>query len=467
MTMLSFAERHAVEDAAVEVEAGRLCLRMAREVYREYQRSLWDHDFKEGRRERRRAMLKFRHELAEAEALAKLPADQKEKIVQLKADDARKTAEFEAEEMRLGRLPLPEHTATHPSTQVAASDEADHEHQFHKWGDVGLLMLDQRADPYAGGEAPQLGQGRALDDAERPNICEAQWQFILGCLGTGVRALLVSAEAPFIWEDRDKVKSMERKMAKGGVEGDKLHYIQDQWVFRPTVLALLLDRLFAWRDEEEGREVTLLCGSGGLGRGFETTVTDARLNVDMRQLAVGPCTDTLRPFLPSTTGLVRRFQFEHEVAPSHNYGLVEVEVTVEEEMMSETDDEEDVAAEKAAEEQATAAAEAAGVSVNAMALNDEEQKAAAEKAERNKKEARRKKGKGEKRRMVRLETKQAAVTAQLVTPAAADAKHSKGRLRNGPPGWFKKWSPATPSYWWDDDIMLRAEGLPSMRALHK
>ena len=37
MQILSFAERHAVEDAAVEVEAGRLCLRVAREVFREYQ----------------------------------------------------------------------------------------------------------------------------------------------------------------------------------------------------------------------------------------------------------------------------------------------------------------------------------------------------------------------------------------------------------------------------------------------
>ena len=113
-------------------------------------------------------------------------------------------------------------------------------------------------------------------------------------------------------------------------------------------------------------------------------------------------------------------------------------------------------AKKAAEEKAKAEEAAAKAKAEAVT-----KKAADEKAERNKKEARRKKGKGEKRRMVRLETKQAAVTAQLVTPAAADAKHSKGRLRNGPPGWFKKWSPATPSYWWDDDIMLRAEGLPS------
>ena len=150
---------------------------------------------------------------------------------------------------------------------------------------------------------------------------------------TDVQALVVVSEVPFAWEDRDKMKRMERTLNKR-----ENHYLYDQWVYRPFVLEKMLDSFFAWRDEWKGARY---CSVGELRD--EATVfaqiTEQRRLVDMQQIAVGPV--TAQPAVrPAERGLRQRhFEFNHELCKQHNYGLLEVDVHAEEDLFNSEDEE--------------------------------------------------------------------------------------------------------------------------------
>eukprot|EP00937_MAST-01D_sp_MAST-1D-sp2_P001417 g1417.t1 len=472
--ILNFREMKTAVDATVEVEAGRACLRAARTVFREYQRSLWDAQWVQGREERARGQTRLQSERAYAAQLLKRTREEQHELREAEAAEAAKEAETAASELRLGTRAPSFYGQKAPTWMVAASDAVDEEWMFHKWGDVGVLFLDLRADVYKGGVAPRLGELRQLDEGERPNLPEAQWQFLVNCLASGVQQLVVVSEVPFLWEEREKVKRMERRLDRrgGDVESNTMGYLYDQWVYRPTMLSKMLDRMYEWRDEVEGREVLMLCGCGAMGRGFETVVTDGRRNLDMQQLAVGPVTSALKEFAPARSLAYKRWQVEHTVCRQHNYGLVEVELHTERDMYTESD-EEGPAKGKAAAARRKKKKKEAGEGGGKDDVEQGEGKNGDEGEEGKDPDANEGEGKGEDEdededmpTRVLVETKHAAVTAQLVTPFDAAERHAPARLGRRP-AWFEKWSPGEAHYWWEDDLILAAEEDINMRQLKR
>ena len=191
------------------------------------------------------------------------------------------------------------------------------EGQFHRWGTVGLLLLDLR-----GGRVLAQSGGQARDN---PLISDSQWRTIDRALADpSLLVLIVGSERPLVERSPAEARALVAK--------PEAQHVRDTLAYNSHELERLLGALFAWQAADEtatqARKISLL--AGGLGAGLETRIREngggnkGGGRGALSQLVVGPATAAVVPFAGSKlTGFAvtdedgndTLFPYEHRLLP--------------------------------------------------------------------------------------------------------------------------------------------------------
>ncbi len=291
-------------------------LRLARRVYREYQRSLWDIDNLEDLSKNEEDMVERvtavfqakRRRLGREEALAKA----EKKMIELRErplvdDDIVEAAEDRVQELRY------EVTEAKSAEAVAASDipEVDNkESSFHRYGDIGILCVDSlwtrvAADGSQTPDAPLIPQAHL---AEFESQIESN---------APPRALVVLTSRPLVEMDRDQTV-----IVRCGGEHNLTDFspVRSDFALNPDVQEKLLKIVFDWKRRERHRQVLLM--TGGLNHGMDTVIKLRNTDWAIRQICTGPVTDHPAEVRTPATGAILNgvYEYEHKMlANQRNY----------------------------------------------------------------------------------------------------------------------------------------------------
>ena len=191
------------------------------------------------------------------------------------------------------------------------------EHHLHKWGDIGVLFVDQRG-------------GRSFErDNERPYLGTLQWQGISKSLSANgyfhnVRALVVVTSVPLVY--------LGDTITNGGT--GLVDDLKDHWAYgtHRTEQIELLRLLRRWK-EQAGREVLVVGGDVHIGLKSDIRHQGKRV---IRQLITSPVTNNppggimfgaLKTLLELEQTIGDNYQVEHHgYSNKRNYGLIMVRV---------------------------------------------------------------------------------------------------------------------------------------------
>ena len=207
-------------------------IKVAQQVYREYQRQLWDPDcvsmgLAEG--------MNDSNAKKESDALFKSIRERKLQVKKLEDTD---TESDDDEELIRGLEQKP-----------------SQEHHFHLYGHIGVLFIDMR-----GGRMLASG-GQARDN---PIISDIQWDHIKETLkNEECRALIVCVERPLVEESPAEAKKKARRPETVAVK--------ERWAYNSKELTKILTMLSEWKTSKEGNGLLII--SGGLCVGGDKNQT--------------------------------------------------------------------------------------------------------------------------------------------------------------------------------------------------
>jgi len=327
-------------------------LRLARRVYREYQRALWDTEDLEELNEKEEEMVKKvtevfesrRRRLGREAALAKA----EKAMIKLRSqpytdEDVIEEAQDKIEEFRYEVNEAKSHEDSAASEVVTTSAK---ESSFHVFGDVGVMLIDTRWSR-VNGDGSQSG-GNDLLSGEQWN------EFELLLTVSTVRALVVCVEYPVVQMDRENTI---RDACGGEHNHTPFHECNSTWALNEGQQKKLLEMLFGWKKREKWRQVLIL--SGGLCYGLDTVIkirnSNWKVSVSVRetakqrvkessrcmhanisgsrqirQLTTGPLTDRPSEIRLGRIGSVLEgyYEFKHDFLP-HQRNYVEALISTE------------------------------------------------------------------------------------------------------------------------------------------
>ena len=274
-------------------------IRMGHEVYREYQRQLWDPDCVDV------GPSMYGASQANRRSQALLDAVRKRLLDKVAAEGAAVTKEKDG------------FSDDEDDAAIENIDPCAQEHHYHRLGGVGILFVDMR-----GGRLLERG-GQALDN---PIVSHEQWTFMERALsdpdGGSVRVLLVCVERPLVEETPSSARIRSRR--------PETFSVKERWAYNDQELSRLLNMLVAWRRGGAHRVVQIL--TGGLRVGVETLIRQKGTNEILRQLSLGPITDDvvskLTVPLDGNVDEKGTFTYVHSrmARPQRNYAMLDIGV---------------------------------------------------------------------------------------------------------------------------------------------
>ncbi|EEY62294.1 uncharacterized protein PITG_14227 [Phytophthora infestans T30-4] len=277
------------EQPTLLMQVIRTVTRCARRLYHEYQRQLWDDDFKQ---------------LIEREALAstaqifalsnQIPKAVEELELQKKRHDidgARRVEKnlraVEAEKVKLEKQLV-------SYNQLLAPQRG--EEFLYQVGSIGILVLDLRSSRL------EPGGSQARENELLSNV---QWRFIDETLeNADIRLLLVCSETPLI-DDAvlDEGSSVDARSGE----------VATSWSANSAAQTRLLSQLFDWKVQQPSRQFVVLAGANPVRCFAQMRVKDAKLRTEAEQVTVGAISAAPHGSeIPKRSGLVHgRFEFEH------------------------------------------------------------------------------------------------------------------------------------------------------------
>ena len=285
-------------------------IRLGHEVYREYQRQLWDPGCVESgpamygasqANKRSQALLDSVRQRLLAASVNK--SNQQSGVKGGRGDSGSQDESFDGSDDEENEL------------IDTARDPPAKEHHFHRLGGVGILFVDMR-----GGRLLERG-GQALDN---PLVSQEQWQHIEHSLSDpdeSMRVLLVCAERPLVEETPASAQIRSRR--------PETFAVKERWAYNDHELERLLSMLVAWKLAKPHRQVQIL--GGGLRVGMESLITHRASGTQLRQLTIGPITDEVLEFNLEVEGIAVEsgsFSFLHSCMkrPQRNYALLDIQV---------------------------------------------------------------------------------------------------------------------------------------------
>jgi hypothetical protein len=295
-------------------------LRLCRQVYREYQRALWDDENIDVIHEKEKVMVEKlttvfearRRRLGREEALMKA----EKKMLELRSNQFVDEGVLEIASDRVMEFKY-EVTEAKSAEAIAASDvDTDNvmESSYHVYGDIGVLLLDTRWSRIA---------ADGTQDMAAPLISNDTFLKIEAMIegNVPVRALVVATECPVVELSKEETIAVRC----GGVHNyTDFHECNSTFALNPAVQERLLDMIFEWKKRERWRQVLLL--SGGIGYGMDTVVRIKDTNWAIQQLTCGPLTDYCKDVRSNRVGTLEgikdgKYTYEHDfLEHQRNYG---------------------------------------------------------------------------------------------------------------------------------------------------
>jgi hypothetical protein len=182
------------------------------------------------------------------------------------------------------------------------------EEHYHKYGSVGILMLDMR--------------GNRIDwdgnqHADNPIVNDKQWTMINSAFADPeIKVMVVCSEIPFVGDAPE--------VAKANALKPETEFIKDHWVYSTDELIRLLEVAFDWKTGAADRDVVFLAGD--IHVGVDSDIHDAKTGASIRHLTATPITNHVCKFFPALEGKVNeRFSYVHRPLAARNYGLVDIQ----------------------------------------------------------------------------------------------------------------------------------------------
>ncbi|KAF4150250.1 hypothetical protein GN958_ATG00573 [Phytophthora infestans] len=286
------------EQPTLLMQVIRTVTRCARRLYHEYQRQLWDDDFKQ-LIEREAEMLAIAQKAlastAQIFALSnQIPKAVEELELQKKRHDidgARRVEKnlraVEAEKVKLEKQLV-------SYNQLLAPQRG--EEFLYQVGSIGILVLDLRSSRL------EPGGSQARENELLSNV---QWRFIDETLeNADIRLLLVCSETPLI-DDAvlDEGSSVDARSGE----------VATSWSANSAAQTRLLSQLFDWKVQQPSRQFVVLAGANPVRCFAQMRVKDAKLRTEAEQVTVGAISAAPHGSeIPKRSGLVHgRFEFEH------------------------------------------------------------------------------------------------------------------------------------------------------------
>ncbi|KAG2822723.1 hypothetical protein PC129_g8680 [Phytophthora cactorum] len=286
------------EQPTLRMQAIRTVTRSARRLYHEYQRQLWDDDFKQ-LVEREAEMLviaeKALASTAQIFALSnQIPKTAEELELLKKRHDieSARRVEKNLRALEAEKAKLEKHLVSY--NQLLAPQRG--EEFLFEIGSIGILALDLRSSRL------EPGGSQARENEPLSNV---QWQFIEETLeNANIQLLLVCSEAPLI---DDAI--LEAKISIDALSGE----VETSWSANSPAQTRLLSQLFDWKVQQPSRKFIVLGGANPVRCFAKMRVKDSKLRTEAEQLTVGAISAAPHKLMiPKRSGLLHdRFEFEH------------------------------------------------------------------------------------------------------------------------------------------------------------
>ncbi|KAE8908267.1 hypothetical protein PF005_g11586 [Phytophthora fragariae] len=286
------------EQPTLQMQVIRTVTRCARRLFHEYQRQLWDDEFKQlVEREVELLAIAERALASTAQIFAlsgQIPKTAEELELQKKRHEiegARRVEKnlraLEAEKTKLEKQVV-------SFNQVLAPQRG--EEFVFEVGNICILVLDLRSSRL------EPGGSQARDNELMSNV---QWRFIEETLErSSVQLLLVCSEAPLI----DDLPSQAKSSVAANYEE-----IETAWSANRAAQARLLSQLFDWKLQQPNRQFVVLAGANPVRCFARMRMKDTKLRTEAEQFTVGAISAAPHDSaIPRRNGLLHgRFEFEH------------------------------------------------------------------------------------------------------------------------------------------------------------
>jgi hypothetical protein len=190
------------------------------------------------------------------------------------------------------------------------SNSSPAEEHYHKYGPVGILLLDMR--------------GNRIDwdgnqHADNLILSESQWSLINSVFADPeIKVILVCSEIPFVGDTPE--------VALKNADKPGLEFLKDHWVYSSAELIKLLETAFDWKAAGAGKREVVFIG-GDIHVGVDSTIKDSKTGLTVRHLTATPITNHVCKFFPALEGQVNdRFSYTHTPLAARNYGLVDITI---------------------------------------------------------------------------------------------------------------------------------------------
>ncbi|ETL95104.1 hypothetical protein L917_07059 [Phytophthora nicotianae] len=276
----------------------RTVTRCARRLYHEYQRQLWDDDYKRlVEREAEMIVIAEKALASTAQIFTlsnQIPKTAEELEVQKKRHDidgARRVEKnlraLEAEKLKLEKQLV-------SFNQLLAPQRG--EEFLFEVGGIGILVLDLRSSRL------EPGGSQARENELLSNV---QWKFVEETLENAtIQLLLVCSESPLI-DDAE----LEAKLSVDALSGE----VETSWSANSAAQTRLLSMLFDWKVQQPNRKFVVLGGANPVRCFARMRVKDLKLRTEAEQVTIGAISAKPHKLMvPKRRGLLHdRFEFEH------------------------------------------------------------------------------------------------------------------------------------------------------------
>ncbi|KAH7461408.1 uncharacterized protein KRP23_14252 [Phytophthora ramorum] len=286
------------EQPTLRMQVIRTVTRCARRLYLEYQRQLWDNDFKQ-LAEREVELLAIAEKALASTAQIfslsnQIPKTMEDLELQKKRHEIEgaRRVEKNLRALEAGKAKLEKQLVSY--NQLLAPQRG--EEFLFEVGSIGILMLDLR------GSRMEPGGSQARENELLSNV---QWGFIAETLQrTSIQLLVICTEVPLV---DDVVREGKSSVSTGSEE------IETSWNANAEAQARLLSQLFEWKLQQSKREFLVLAGANPVRCFAKMRVKDTKLRTEAEQITIGAISAAPhRSAVPRRRGFLHeRFEFEH------------------------------------------------------------------------------------------------------------------------------------------------------------
>ncbi|KAL4088463.1 hypothetical protein PRIC1_012883 [Phytophthora ramorum] len=286
------------EQPTLRMQVIRTVTRCARRLYLEYQRQLWDNDFKQ-LAEREVELLAIAEKALASTAQIfslsnQIPKTMEDLELQKKRHEIEgaRRVEKNLRALEAGKAKLEKQLVSY--NQLLAPQRG--EEFLSEVGSIGILMLDLRSSRM------EPGGSQARENELLSNV---QWGFIAETLErTSIQLLVICTEVPLV---DDVVQEGKSSVSTGSEE------IETSWNANAEAQARLLSQLFEWKLQQSKREFLVLAGANPVRCFAKMRVKDTKLRTEAEQITIGAISAAPhRSAVPRRRGFLHeRFEFEH------------------------------------------------------------------------------------------------------------------------------------------------------------